>query len=1068
MAIDQDTLNVLNRIEKILADANRSTGGMAGGATKSGGASRYDSTSARAEESQLQSTKRISVSTGKSVERLGLASQDAGKRLEDFKRKTGQAGIGLDGLTSVVTRSIAQISAQRADLSKIDMSTTLSALQSAVQDATTSIKTSNLAKGDTTGFAKTIGTLDDLIDNKVNPRLGSFNSALHLASQSLVGLWGDLREQRRDGGAEMKEFAKGIGAASSALSRKQGVGEYFDKFILQLRKANVALRELRSGARSGGGGDGGGGRRSNRNDDADPTEQNKNRKSLTSVIVNGFKKTAEFAFAAAAARVITSAVEIVNQAFQVTGERGFGVLDSNFLTLSKNAVFAGMSLKDYAQMMDKNEGLVSRSSSFAAFDKQLDVGRDGLKKFGIFGAEATNLSAAMAGSAQTLGVPVEDLTNSMNGQMKVFEELRRTTGLTADQFAEMNRNLQNNDDVQRELIGLEPNERAARLSELTRTSAMGKALGLTEQNANKLTAAMLAQRKSTVKERFEGSGRLRQSMSLVGMDPSDIAEAAALAGKRMKTPEEDARYNELLGKYNSRAEEIKQNGGPGMANAVESSEALLTPQVKASMDAAVAVQAAKDSGKQANPDMNKTLGPFQQALGNLGGILEGIGKSSVAQLAIGVASLAASALAIFTQNVGTAAQVANTTAQVANTTALLTLPQRIALAIAGMSSGPGGKVGSAILAGSDLSNASTSLGADGSGGIASEGAKKAGRFGRVGAALGKAGSFLGSAKGMGIVGSVAGAGLAAYQYNKADENAKVENGGDGDVGKLKGEAIGEGIGLAAGTIAGSFLGPIGAMIIGPLGGWAGKLIGGFLGSENATEKNNRQVSNLTKEMIESRRKSAGSDVISSNNLSSLASNVLQTGKAYADNTEEQKKAIQDDLNKKNGTGQTGEGKTEGASISTPTYDAMGNVTGSETIENDRIKSNATPAAIPVVTPTASTASTTSIVTPIAAATQAIATPVSAIPTSVNQGAVNSAATTAVTAAAASTTTVAAASTLAPTDQASTLAEILKILQQSLMAENTQVDLVSQLLRSPAFATRLMDTNVLMDRAIRTA
>ena len=313
-----------------------------------------------------------------------------------------------------------------------------------------------------------------------------------------------------------------------------------------------------------------------------------------------------------------------------------------------------------------------------------------------------------------------------------------------------------------------------------------------------------------------------------------------------------------------------------------------------------------------------------------------------------------------------------------------------------------------------------------------------------------------------------------------------------------------------------------------LGGFVGKMIGGFVGSENATEKNAKETAKLSKEMIEARRATAGTDVISTGNLSSLPSNLLQTGKAFAANTVEQEKAIQATVNKKNGTGQTVKGDTESSAVSNTTYDAMGNVTGSETVANDRIKSTAvtsvspaptekaapapiqatpaptekaTPAPIQA-TPAPTEKATPALIqaTPIQATPvknasllssaladneeyvparpivpvpapvptiQPIATPVSITPTNVNQGTVNTP-TAAATAAEAASTTLTTTSVLPINDQATTLVEILKILQQSLMAENTQVDLVSQLLRSPAFATRLMDTNVLMDRAIRSA
>lgn len=942
-------------------------GSLGGGRTRSDSTSRYDSSAARAEEAQLTQTKKITVSTGKSVDRLGYVSNRASESLIDFNRKTGLAGAGLGELSAVVGKSIAQISAQRADLGKIDMSTTLETLQKAVENAAGSIQSQALAKGDTTGFAKTVGTLDSILDGKVNPSLGIFASSLGLASKTLIDLWGDMREQRRDGGKEIAEFGKGVQVAANALSRNRGVGEYFEKFILQLRRANVALRELRGGVRgSGGSGFGGGGGGSGNALDMPGDRPAPKGDQTPGFSIVGMVKTmlnpVTAAFGIASKYIVTNAIKVVDQGLQVTGARGLGFLGSTFQTLSINAMAAGMKLEDYTKMLDENEGTVSRFASFNDFDKQLDVGRDQLKKFGIFGQEATNLTASMVNSAQSLGVPVDDLSKSISGQMSVFETLRKTTGLTAEQFQELNRSLQQNETVQREMIGLDPAQRAARGAELLQISSMGRSLGLTAQESSKLSDALLAQRKSTVRDRFQARGRTQQALSLVGMDPETVAEAATLAGKRMKTPEENKRLLDIMGDYNARAEEIKQNGGDGMANAVEESQAKLDETImKPLSDSSIAIKAAQQSGDQINKEMNQKLSSTVQSLGTIATWIEGMAQSPIMKIGMGLVSGAISLFAMRTDF--QLASILN------------------AIRVGGIG---GSKSGSNAYGSPD-----DFIGPNRPGeGPASGKGKWAGRLSKFGKVAGI---------GLGMVGAAAGlySGYQAYQGADATANGP---GGDGDVGKARGEAIGEGLGSATGGIIASLAvglapltgglslvaGAIAGLVLAFGGGAIGKWIGGLIGSESASEKNSKQVDKLTKQIIETRRAGAGSNIIATDNIAALGANVAQTGTAYS---------------------------------------APMGVT-------------------------------------------AIATPTSMTPTSVNQDAVNTAASTAATAAVSTTNTATTAAAALPnSDQGSTLADILKTLQQSLTVENTHVELIGQLVRSQAFATRLPD-NVLMNNQAR--
>lgn len=1040
--MDDEILKTLKSIERLLGKSSSSFGGGSTRPAIGGGTSndRSEASDARAREANESSYRKLQVSTGKAVDRLGYSSNRASENLKTMSSRAGMAGAGLGELSGTVTKAIAQIAGARAELGKINMSTTLESLQQAVESAAGSIKAQALSKGDTTGFAKTVGTLDHIIDNQVNPRLGIFASSLNMASKTLIGLWGDMREQRRDGGKEIAEFGKGVAIAANALSRNRGVGEYFEKFILQLRKANVALRELRGGARTRAGGMGGGGVASSADAEAALADNGTAKKTqkkdgfFNNSFVNKLFSPVGAAIAYASQRFISAGVKIIDDAFNQTGARGFGVLGKNFLTLSMNAGLAGMSLEEYTKVMDESEGAWSRMPSFEAFDKQLDVGRDALAKFGVFGADATKLTATMISSSQSLGVPVTDLSKSIEGQMSVFENLRKTTGITADQFAALNQQLAESETVQKELIGLAPGDRAARQTQLLQTAAWGKSLGLTTQQSTALTQALLDQRKTTVKDRFQARGRTMQAMSLVGMDPATVAEAAALAGKRMKTPEEEKRLLDIMGEYNKRAEDIKQNGSDGMANAVETSQASLNETSMGEVSkASIAVKAAQESGNQINADSNKKLDGLTQFFGKLITVMEGLAKSPIIQFGVGAVVASLGAL------------------QAVDSVLLSTMPARMVAAFRLGGLGLGSKVGgpaSAALGG--VEELTSSLGADGSGG--SKTTDAAGKpKGKWGSRFSKLGRGLG--KGVPYIGTMIGAGMAINDFSNADKEASVENGGDGDVGKKKGEAIGEGMGSVAGGVIGaalfSFIPVLGTALGGILGsfvgGWGGKLLGGLFGSENATEKNTRETKRLNDEMIKSKRAGAGSDIISSGNLGGLTANVLQTGQAYSDLSASEKAANQDKVDKTNGTG-----KYTPETVSVADYDTMGNATGTFHDEPNPAFKGTTAQA--VATPT-----------------QTIATPVSTTPSSVNQAALNTAATTAATEAAAVAT--AASPTLATTSstgQQASLADILKVLQDNLAAENSQTEMVAQLLRSPAFASRLPDNQIMMSNAIRTA
>lgn len=776
---EEQVLKTLQNIEKLM----KGSSALAGGANTNTGISQTSSVTAkRANTTQDRAMKQSMIATTKILDRFGDSTNRGTVSMTRFAKQTDSGSSGLKTFTGELGKTITQFTTARAELSKISLSSTMDNLEKAVQSAADTIKNTQVGRVNTVQLSERLQQLDDLVHTRINPRFNVMKLNLRAANTAIDEFRAKLSSARSGEASDLKAFGKGLGVVVSSISRQGGIGTQFARMELLMKGVNAQLRAARGNLRRGGGGGsggggGGGGSGSTPGGGGGDEPKDAETKSFMARAMGGLAKRWKVAVGFLASTVAHNATKVVEDMFEVTGARGFGTFES-ITTLYKNAAMAGMSLREYAQILDQNMGLVSRSTSFAEFDKQLDVGRESLAKFGVFGADATKLSATMASSAQTLGVPMKDLSGSMTGQMRVFEDLRKTTGLTADAFGELITQLRDSEVVQKELLGLAPRERAARFEQIAKTTSWGKQLGLSESAQRALTESILAQRKSTVKERFQQRGRLTQAFSLVGMSPDKIARVQALASKRNKTTEETQEYTRLLGEYSQRAEQLKQTGGPGMQFQIEAmdeklGEAGLTQQ----LDAAGQVRAAEQSGTQQNQDPNKTLNVFEQTLGKMWTAIEGLAKNPAVLAGIGLAGAALTFLA---------------------SVAYLRIQA--------------GMIGEAV---------ARSIGLGGAGGGAGGGIG--------GGKAGKGGLGRTLLKGAGILGAVASVGMAGKAYMDA-ENAE-------DPGKAKGEAIGTAAGGAIGAAIGLALTPLTGglsnLVAGPLGSLLGGWVGGLIGEKSS-------------------------------------------------------------------------------------------------------------------------------------------------------------------------------------------------------------------------------------------
>jgi len=307
----------------------------------------------------------------------------------------------------------------------------------------------------------------------------------------------------------------------------------------------------------------------------------------------------------------------------------------NLADLSFFAARAGMSLKEYTEMVRENSSTAARQGSLNEYDKLISAADGQLATIGVFGAEARTFQAALASTGTEFGILNSDLGSAVDAQIKTFSDLRASTLLTTDEFAKVVDGLGKNEQVQREMLGLAPAQRQARMQELIQIRTLGNRLGLTGEAATALGNALIAARGATVTERLDQRAAILNLGALTG-DTGNAQRITELGLKGTaitgaESQELVARKGEFSKKINALYAEAANNGNLGMQHAIEDLRAKIDAtklgQVGKASDAAAL---AADSGPAtANADFGKSVGSFGRAVGKLTAWTEGIQKSIV-------------------------------------------------------------------------------------------------------------------------------------------------------------------------------------------------------------------------------------------------------------------------------------------------------------------------------------------------------------------------------------------------------------------------------------------------------
>ena len=337
-------------------------------------------------------------------------------------------------------------------------------------------------------------------------------------------------------------------------------------------------------------------------------------------------------------------VTVTSDFFKIAGV-GMGSTES-LMTLYKNALLAGMSLEEYMSILKDNTA-VTRSSSLADFNKTISSADKQLAELGVFGNEARALQASLADSNTRMGVSQDKLSNAAANQISMFEKLRKATNMSAAEFGALVRSVAENDQAQRELVGLHPAERQARQQQLLSIMSLGKQMGLTAAQSEKLGAAMMAARGEGAETRWEASGRLRQLGNLIGMGMEGQRAAQLYLKGASRTPQETEELGSILASMDkmtqSRRLEAQATGNLGYEYQLDaSSKTLESSAVSQIMKEYRGATLAQESGRAGtNADFGKSVGVFEQAVAQFATIVSGFLKSPLAGLTAAVAGAVA-------------------------------------------------------------------------------------------------------------------------------------------------------------------------------------------------------------------------------------------------------------------------------------------------------------------------------------------------------------------------------------------------------------------------------------------
>jgi hypothetical protein len=328
-------------------------------------------------------------------------------------------------------------------------------------------------------------------------------------------------------------------------------------------------------------------------------------------------------------------VKLTGDYFQLS-RVGMGSLE-NLRDISLYAIQAGMSFKEYTKLIHEGITVASKAGTLENFNKIISAQDKQLAAMGIFGNEAREFQLVLAQSSASLGIPMENLTQATGDQVSIFDKLSKVTNISTEQFQDMVKHIANSTDAQKELLGLAPKERAARMNQLLELHTIGASLGMTAEASRQLGDALMKQRQATVQERLSQGGAIMQMGGFTGN--GELAQRLYqlnLKG-RNRTKDEDAEFFNGIKQLETSAQGMYENGNLGVQNVLDQLESTMGSSGLGNLvDQSRTAQLAQEAGAQNQEAFGKHVGEFGQWVGKLTAWAAGLKESVLGSLVAGI------------------------------------------------------------------------------------------------------------------------------------------------------------------------------------------------------------------------------------------------------------------------------------------------------------------------------------------------------------------------------------------------------------------------------------------------
>lgn len=235
------------------------------------------------------------------------------------------------------------------------------------------------------------------------------------------------------------------------------------------------------------------------------------------------------------------------------------------LATIKQAAYAGMTGEQLIKTQNENiQSIHASGMTFDAFNQKLEDGAKNLLAWTGNLGEGAKLTAGVFNTFRTLSANGKDLSGFEQDQVKRFQFMNRTLGVTAEQFTQMNDDLMNNSNVQAEMYKVSSAQRVNLLKGMQLQVQQLALDGLTVEQSKKLVESLSEITGGKAKERYTEAAKVQGVLGALGLGKEGQTAAAIIRKGQNASPAEMKELADIQAQAQRSVASKYANGGPAM------------------------------------------------------------------------------------------------------------------------------------------------------------------------------------------------------------------------------------------------------------------------------------------------------------------------------------------------------------------------------------------------------------------------------------------------------------------------------------------------------------------------